>query len=117
MIILAYEHFKGNLKYLRLKNGMEQLELAEMLGFKSSSAVSEWEKGIRIPPISTLSDISQIFNEGLSELMETDLQSEKVKPTTIAAHLPEGVELTEEEEEQLDDYVQFILYRRTRKYD
>lgn len=34
------------------------------------------------------------------------------KPTTIAAHLPDGVELTEEEEKDLDDYIQFLLSRR-----
>lgn len=33
-------------------------------------------------------------------------------PITVAAHLPEGVELTEEEQEQLDEYIQFILSRR-----
>ncbi len=37
------KYFKTNLKYLRNKNGIEQLELANMLGLKSASAVSEWE--------------------------------------------------------------------------
>ena len=40
------KYFKNNLRYLRNKNGIEQLDLALMLGFKSSSTVSEWEKGI-----------------------------------------------------------------------
>lgn len=31
---------------------------------------------------------------------------------TIAAHLPDGVELTEEEQNDLDEYIQFILSRR-----
>lgn len=37
------------------------------------------------------------------------------QPTTIAAHLPEGVELTEEEQKQIDDYIQFILSKRRKK--
>lgn len=41
----------------------------------------------------------------------TDTKTIK-QPTTIAAHLPEGVELTEEEQEQLDEYIQFLLSRR-----
>lgn len=38
-------YFNTNLKHLRGKSGIEQLELANMLGLKSASAVSEWEKG------------------------------------------------------------------------
>lgn len=34
------------------------------------------------------------------------------EPTTVAAHLPDDVELTEDEQEQLDEYIQFILSRR-----
>lgn len=36
--------FASNLKYLRLKKNMEQLELANLLGRKSSSSISEWGK-------------------------------------------------------------------------
>jgi repressor LexA len=54
---------------------MEQPELAEMLGFKSASAISEWEKGKRIPNVGVLSDIANIFNISLSDLMEKDLQN------------------------------------------
>lgn len=43
--MIMNKYFKNNLRYLRNKNGIEQLDLALMLGFKSSSAVSEWEKG------------------------------------------------------------------------
>lgn len=67
--------FGDNLKYLRTKNGMEQNELAEMLGFKSSSAISEWEKGKRIPNAGVLYDIANIFNVSLSDLIERDLQN------------------------------------------
>lgn len=41
--------FSKNLKFLREKKNMEQLELAEMLGRKSSSSISEWEKGKYTP--------------------------------------------------------------------
>ena len=68
------KYFGANLKFLRLKNDMEQNELAEMLGFKSSSAISEWEKGKRIPSAGVLYDIANIFNIGLSDLMEKDLR-------------------------------------------
>lgn len=52
---------------------MEQLELANLLGRKSSSSISEWEKGRYTPKSGILSDIASIFNVSLSDLMETDL--------------------------------------------
>lgn len=65
--------FASNLKFLRQKQGMEQLELAHMLGRKSSSSISEWEKGRYTPKSGILSDIANIFNVTLSDLMEIDL--------------------------------------------
>lgn len=65
--------FASNLKFLRQRQGMEQLELAHMLGRKSSSSISEWEKGRYTPKSGILSDIANIFNVTLSDLMEIDL--------------------------------------------
>lgn len=42
-------YFSSNLRFLREKRGMEQLELAQLLGRKSASSVSEWEKGTYTP--------------------------------------------------------------------
>lgn len=60
--------FSKNLKFLREKKNMEQLELAEMLGRKSSSSISEWEKGKYTPRIGTLNDIAKIFGGFYNEL-------------------------------------------------
>lgn len=68
--------FASNLKYLRLKNNMEQLELANLLGRKSSSSISEWEKGKYTPKSGLLSDIAAIFDVTLTDLMEKDLTLE-----------------------------------------
>lgn len=68
-------YFAANLKYLRQKYNMEQLELANRLGRKSSSSISEWEKGRYTPKAGILNDISEIFNIPLSQLMNEDLAS------------------------------------------
>jgi transcriptional regulator with XRE-family HTH domain len=65
--------FAKNLKYLRQKYNMEQLDLSQQLGRKSSSSISEWEKGKYTPKANILSDISEIFHVSLSDLMTTDL--------------------------------------------
>ena len=54
--------FSQNLKYLREKKGMEQLDLAKALGRKSASSISEWEKGKYTPKMKTLNEISKLFN-------------------------------------------------------
>ena len=65
--------FEKNLKYLRNKFNMEQIDLAHRLGRKSSSSVSEWEKGKYTPKIKTLAEIAQIFKVDLDDLMNADL--------------------------------------------
>lgn len=68
-------YFATNLKYLRQKYNMEQLELAHRLGRKSSSSISEWEKGRYTPKAGILNDIATIFNIPLTKLMNEDLTS------------------------------------------
>lgn len=68
--------FAENLKYLRLKKGMEQIDLANRLGRKSSSSISEWEKAKYTPKAGVLNDIAKIFGVSLSDLMSKDLSVE-----------------------------------------
>ena len=65
--------FAKNLKTLRLQHNMEQIDLAYRLGRKSSSSISEWESGKYTPKAGILSDIAEIFNISLSDLMDKDL--------------------------------------------
>ncbi|WP_251947569.1 XRE family transcriptional regulator [Levilactobacillus brevis] len=68
--------FSDNLKYLREKNSMDQIELATKLGRKSTSSISEWEKGKYQPKAGVLSDIAHIFHVNLDDLMNKDLRNE-----------------------------------------
>lgn len=71
--------FGRNLKYLRKKHGLEQMDLAEKLGRKSASTISEWEKGKYTPKLSTLNEISKIFNVEIDDLMNIDLSLQTSK--------------------------------------
>ena len=66
-------YFATNLKFLRQKHGLEQIDLATRLGRKSSSSISEWEKGKYTPKAGVLNDIAKFFGVSLSKLMSTDL--------------------------------------------
>lgn len=65
--------FSKNLKYLREKKNLTQLEFAEAIGRKSISTISEWEKGLYSPKIGVVSDIAKYFNVSLSDITEKDL--------------------------------------------
>lgn len=75
--------FSKNLKYLREKNNIEQLELANLLGRKSASTISEWESGKYTPKIGVLSDIAKIFNVDIDDLLKVDLENNKYTISSI----------------------------------
>ena len=102
--------FSQNLKYLREKKGMEQLDLAKALGRKSASSISEWEKGKYTPKMKTLNEISKLFNVNIDDLMTKDLSSDQ-NPETIAAHLDYS-ELSEEEPEEVEYLIDYVRIRR-----
>ena len=104
--------FSQNLKYLRNKHDMEQIDLAHKLGKKSASSISEWEKGKYTPKLKTLSEIASIFKVSIDDLMDEDLSAHKEEKQqtnyfeTIAAHL-DG-ELTDEQWKKVVEYARFI---------
>lgn len=78
--------FAKNLKFLREKYDMEQLDLANRLGRKSSSSISEWEKGRYTPKLKVLNEISKIFNVDIDELMNTDLSSNSENKSIVTIY-------------------------------
>ncbi|MGX0099622.1 helix-turn-helix transcriptional regulator [Staphylococcus cohnii] len=107
--------FSQNLKYLRNKHDMEQIDLAHKLGKKSASSISEWEKGKYTPKIKTLKDIASIFNVTINDLMSVDLSSEseqeQPEQDTIAAHFDKE-DLTDEEKQEVQDFINYLKSKR-----
>lgn len=108
--------FSTNLRFLRERANLEQKELAEALGYRSSSAVSEWEKGVRTPNVGILSQIAIMFRISVDDLMGMDLTKitkqitiNNTKPIpllgTIAAGIPILAEQNIEEYFNLDSKI------------
>lgn len=106
--------FSNNLKYLRKKYNMEQLELAYKLGRKSGSTISEWEKGSYTPKIKVLAQIADIFHVDLDDLMNKDLTSsqtkvdkdslvEQIAETSSLLHISRQAKVYNYAKEQLDE--------------
>ena len=69
----------GNLiKEKRLEKGLTQKELADLL-YITDRAVSKWERGVSLPDISMLKQISEILNLDLNELLEVESNCSKKK--------------------------------------
>ncbi|HEP6493999.1 TPA: helix-turn-helix transcriptional regulator [Streptococcus pyogenes] len=110
--------FASNLKYLRLKKNMEQLELANLLGRKSSSSISEREKGKYTPKSGLLSDIAAIFDVSLTALMEEDLTLES---KGVSYQLPQrelamiSEQLSENNYTKWVDFAQILLEQQAKE--
>ena len=63
------ELFAKNIIYLRTKNNLTQLELAEKLNY-SDKAVSKWERGESIPDVVVLKQIADLFGVTVDYLLE-----------------------------------------------
>lgn len=100
----------GNrLRELRMSKGVNQKEVAKMLNVDRST-YGKYETGDSSPDYDKLTKLADYFSVTIDYLLGRS--EDKQKANTIAAHLSEGVELTEEEQKQLDDYIQFLLSRR-----
>ena len=60
--------FKENLRNLRITFGLSQAQLAEKLDVNQRT-VSAWEKGGCDPSFTTLTQISELFDETLDALL------------------------------------------------
>ncbi len=75
----------SNLTYLRKKENLTQLELANKLNY-SDKSVSKWEHGDALPSVEDLILICQYFNITLDQLTSNDIEkcSKKKKDTDFS---------------------------------
>lgn len=57
------------IKEIRINNNLTQNKFAEMLGV-SFQAVSKWERGICIPDVSILREISRLFSVNINDILD-----------------------------------------------
>ena len=67
--------FASNLKYLRTQKGLEQKDISELLGLKSPTSITNWEKGTNLARAGHLLELASFFDVSLHDLMEKDLSS------------------------------------------
>lgn len=73
------EIFAKNIIYLRNKNNLTQLELAEKLNY-SDKAVSRWERGEAIPDAKVLVAMSEIFGVTIDNMLKKEIKEKHIRP-------------------------------------
>ena len=58
---------------LRQERGLTQKQLAESLGL-SDRTISKWERGLGLPDVSLLRELSAVFGVNIEQLLAGDLQ-------------------------------------------
>lgn len=96
-------------------NDTTQMELANYMGV-SQATISNWQKGTKTPRMSKIDKICEFFHIQRSDLMEDkDVSTEDKysipKVNTLAAHF-EGEEFTEEEMDEIKNFVEFVKNKR-----
>ena len=71
--------FAKNIIFLRTKNNMTQLELAEKLNY-SDKAVSRWERAEAIPDAKVLIEMSDIFGVSIDNLLKKEIKEKHIRP-------------------------------------
>lgn len=95
-----------NIKKLRIELGLSQDALAKLTGYTDRSSIAKIEKGEVDLQQSKIVLFAQALNTTPKELMGWNSE-----PTTIAAHLDTS-DLTEAEQEDVADYIEYIRNKR-----
>lgn len=72
-----YEQIGGFFREARLKAGVSQLKIATKLGYPSAQLVSNWERGMCLPPADKLYALSAILDISRKKIVELYLGETK----------------------------------------
>ncbi|MEK2645275.1 helix-turn-helix domain-containing protein [Bdellovibrio sp. BCCA] len=61
------------LKEKRMKAGLSQGDVADKLGYSTPQFISNWERGVSMPPINTLKKLGQLYKISADDLFEVTL--------------------------------------------
>ena len=104
----------NNLKKYRQEKNLTQKQLADEINKRlgtdlKHNTISSWENGTNSIDTSMLKTICDILEIDINTVYGVENVD---KPTTIAAHIPDDVELTEEDMKQINDFIQFVISKK-----
>jgi transcriptional regulator with XRE-family HTH domain len=76
-IVRRYEDVGAYLQTARQKSGLSQRQVADTLGYSSAQFISNFERGIAVPPLKKLKVLVRMYKLSVPELMERILVAER----------------------------------------
>lgn len=110
-----------NIRRLRIEQGMSQDELAQLVGYKNRASIAKIEAGETDIPLSKARLLASALKQSLLSLMgmeqENDFPSNRTylcrrSAETTAAHLEGTEDLSDDELEDINRYIEFVKSRR-----
>ena len=101
------DKFNENLKAARKHKEMSQKDVAEKIGV-AKSTYSLYESGNREPNVQTIKKIADVLSTSTDKLLGLEEESQI---NTLAAHF-EGQEFTDDELEEIMNFVEFVKNKR-----
>lgn len=103
------------IRNLRELKNIDQISLAEMLGYKSQSTISKWESGTNLPTGKKLMELAKILGVSTNEILgmsdkpytETDLRKMAENAKTF-----DGKPLNEEDIQAIQNIIEIYLKGR-----
>lgn len=107
----------SRIKELRTKRGLSLEELADQINAKHGTSfnkgmISKWENDLTDPKLDHIRPIALFFNTSLDYLIGINLNVQE--PKTVAAHF-DGDEFTEDELDEIKNYIDFVKNKRKEK--
>lgn len=102
--------FAELLKYYLALNHKTQADMVKDMNIDKST-ISCWCNGSRVPKLDTIIDIANYLNVEPGDLIIKTDENSAPEPNTLAAHF-EGEEFTDEELEEIANFVKFVKAKR-----
>lgn len=99
------------LKELIEDTGMNMKAFARKANIPYTTLRSMLSRGIGNASVDNVIKVCQALDITVDELQNMAKEGKQKRPTTIAAHL-DGVELSEQERKELNNFIQFLLSKR-----
>ncbi|HEM4643699.1 TPA: helix-turn-helix domain-containing protein [Streptococcus suis] len=97
------------LRELRLKHNLEQIEVAQKLGYKSDTTISKWENGKNLPTGKKLILLAQLFNTTTDEILLGETTPTTAPNSLIEQISDKVVQLTEPNQKSVLRYSSELL--------
>lgn len=104
--------FSQRLSELRKNKKLTQAEFARVFNI-ATGTIGMWESGKRTPDNETMKKIADFFDVSIDYLVGRS--NKLIEPEVVAFHKNTPGDFTDDEKEEIDNFIQYIISKRENK--